>query len=276
MRPKQVRPYQTRTYCTESFLAAVVTILLAAISTFASPTATDLKNKKGFVWRSSETAHLRLYFEPGSFAETRIEFLRQYQEKSFARNLALLKIDEPSYKTDIFIVESRERMKQLIGGAWNGVAYPSSRVVCFVMSKSIDASGSHELMHVMVTEAFGKPSAPWINEGFAGYADDLWYGYKLHDLNKYLLVNGKLIRLGKLIAAFRKQPDMIRYPQAGSFVKFIYERYGVETVKRMWKRSDVKDIERLLGKRLDVIEKEWHAVLMEADASKVVYTVGEK
>ena len=257
-----------------SLLLAFLTI--AASCCFASPSADKLLKRKGFVWKSAATGHLRLHFEPGTLAENRIEELKRFQEIAYAKNLKLLKVSDYSFQTDIFIVASRERMKQLIGRETNGVAYPGTKVLCFIFSEKIDASGSHELMHVMAGNVWGLKFKRWINEGFATYADDIWYGCKLSDLNKYLLQEKRLIPLEKLIKDFSDHSDMISYPEAGSFVKYIYEQYGVEKVKELWKSGTIKDLKRVLGKDILTLEKDWHSKLLEADATKIKYDFSPK
>jgi hypothetical protein len=259
-----------------SFSLIFISLTLAASYCFASPSAGELLQRKGFVWKAAFTAHLRLHFEPSTFAETRIEDLKRWQEKAYIRNLQLLKVSNYSSQTDIFIVASRERMKQLIGDETNGVAFPNTKVVCFIFNEKIKAAGSHELMHVMAGNAWGVKFKSWINEGLATYADDNWNGYKLHDLNKYLLQEKKLIPLEKLIEDFSDYSAMITYPQAGSFVKYLYEQYGVEKVKDLWNSGTVKDLKRVLGKDIATLEKEWHSKLMEADATKVKYDFSPK
>jgi hypothetical protein len=252
-------------FLTYAFLGA------AASFCFASPTADELLRREGFVWKSAATEHLRLHFEPGGLAETRIEELKIRQEKAYARNLQLLKTGGFSFQTDVFIVASRERMKKLIGHEINGVAYSDTKVVCFVFSEKINASGSHEIMHVMAAAAWGARPQTWLNEGLAVYADDRWHGYELHDLNKYLRQEKKLIPLKKLIGNFRGHPNLVSYPQAGSFVKYLYEQYGVEKIRELWKKGAVKDFKRVLGKDLAALETEWHDKLTEANAARVKY-----
>ncbi len=254
-----------------SFWLMCLIITVSVGNSFGAPSAADLLKKKGFVWKTVVTEHLRLHFEPGTLAETRIEDLKRFQEKAFAKNLQLLKVDGYFFRTDIFIVASHEKMKRLIGDQTNGVAFPTTKVACFIFSEKIDASGAHELMHVMAGNSWGLKFKSWINEGFATYADDIWHGYQLHDLNKYLLQEKKLIPLEKLLNDFSSHPDLISYPQTGSFVKYIYEQYGVDKVKELWKGGTVKGLNRALGKDIVVLETEWHRRLMEADATSVKY-----
>lgn len=249
---------------------------VAAVSALASPSADKLLKLPGFTWKSVVTQHLRLHFEPSTLAETRIEDLKRWQEKAFVRNLQLLKVADYPFQTDIFIVASRERMKRLIGEETNDIAFPATMVTCFVFNERINASGSHELMHVMAGNAWGRKFKPWLNEGFAAFSDDIWYGYPLHDLNKYLLLRGKLIPLEKLIEDFWDYSDSVSYPQAGSFVKYLYEQYGAERIKDLWKNGTTKDLKRVLGKEVSILEKEWHSRLMEADATRVKYEIWSK
>lgn len=254
-----------------TFSLMIALLTTGATFCFAAPSADELLKRKGFAWKSAVTEHLRLHFEPNSFAETRIEDLKRWQEKSFRTNLQLLKISGYLYQTDIFIVASRGRMKQLIGEETNGVAYPDKKIVCLIFNEKLNGSSSHELMHVMAGNVWGLKFKPWINEGFAIYSDDNWHGYRLHDLNKYFLLNKKLIPIEKLVADFKSGADTISYPQAGSFVKYLYEEYGVEKVKDLWKSGRVRDFKQVLGKDIFILEKEWHGKLLEADATKIKY-----
>lgn len=239
----------------------------------ASPSAKELLKRKDFVWKSTASEHFRFHFEPVAETENRIENLRLSQEEFFAKNLRLLKINAYPFQTDIFVVASRQRMKRLTGDETNGAAYPDTKVVCFILNEKLYGWGSHELMHVMAGNVWGKKFKPWINEGFATYSDDIWHGYKLHDLNKYLWQKKKLIPLEKLIEDFFDYSDMETYPQAGSFVKYLYEQYGVDKVRELWKGGTVRDLKRVLGKDAAALEKEWHNELMKADATNVKYEV---
>ena len=253
-------------------LSSILSLLSVTVSfCFASPNANELLSRKGFVFKSAVTEHFRLHFEPNTLAEDRLEDLKLWQEKAFARNLQLLKVTNYLSQTDIFIVASRERMKKLIGDETNGVAYPDTKVVCFIFNERINASGSHELMHVMARNAWNIKPKAWIGEGLAVYADDIWGNYQLHDLSKYFLQEKKLIPLEKLIENFGGYSDLATYPQAGSFVKYLYEQYGADKVRMLWSSGTVKDLKRVLGKDVPTLEKEWHSKLTEADASKVKY-----
>ena len=64
---------------------------------------------------------------------------------------------------------------------------------------------------------------------------------------------------------------MITYPESGSFVKFLYETYGREKIKMLWKQGH-KYTKQIYGKELYQLEKEWHQMLIEYDISDVKYS----
>jgi hypothetical protein len=237
---------------------------------FGQPRANDLLKRKGFTWKSDSSTQLRFHFEPDSHAERRLNYLKEREEQSFSRVLRLLGVSSYPHQIDFFIVDSRERMKELIGRETNAIAFPQTNVICFIFGSQANASGAHELMHAVAKNTWkGKPQL-WLDEGFATYADDMWYTYRLHDLSKFFLLNNRLVSLEKLIDDFRDHHAMLSYPQAGSFVKFLYERYGMEKIKELWGKR-ASDMPRIFGKSIETLEKEWHARLAEADASKIRY-----
>ncbi len=257
-------------------LKVLVSLAIPCSLCFGSPTVNGLLRHKGFDWRSATTEHFQLHFEANSLAEARIEVLKLLQEKSFVGNLKLLGASQYPYKTDAFIVSSRERMKELIGSETNGIAFPDTKIVCFIYNEKTNAGGAHELMHVMARNLWaGKPKT-WINEGLAVYADDQWWGYKLHDLNKYLLQRDKLIPLEEVIEHLTDYSDMIVYPEAGSFLKYLYEQYGVGKVRQLWAHGDTKDFQLVLGEDLATLEREWHGKLMSADTNRIRYDFSPK
>jgi hypothetical protein len=177
-------------------------------------------------------------------------------EQSRTRVLALLGERDYPARVTVFAVRSRARMKALIGKEVNGQAIPDRNLVLFVISDSIDASGAHELCHVIAKTSWGDAD-DWINEGLAVYADDSWQQRPLHAVASYLLEQRQLVPLADLLRRFNEYPELVTYPEAGSFVKFLYETYGLDTVKRIWS-GGAPAIPRIMGKSIDALEREWH------------------
>jgi gamma-glutamylcyclotransferase (GGCT)/AIG2-like uncharacterized protein YtfP len=250
-----------------------LTTFLTAAAAFGSPTASELLNKKGFSWRTIESEHVRVHVESeNKLAVERIDYLRAKQEQAYIVSIRLLGSSDSGGKVDVFVVASRNRMKKLVNdGDTNGVAFPTKRVICFIFNETLDVSSPHEMMHVLAGNIWGLKFKPWISEGWAGVADDGWHGYELYNLNKYLLERRRLFPIRRLVEDFRGLPNMISYPQAAAFVKFVHDKYGREAIRSLWSDATVSGVKRLTGKDLGELEADWHKRLMEADSAEIVY-----
>ena len=248
-------PQRSRAFV-PSAVAALVVLAGAACALVHPPGAKAIHDHGGFVWDSAATAHFRLYFERGSSATAHIDALKQSSEQARARVLAVLGERDYAEQVTVFVVQSRARMKALIGKEVNGQAIPSRNVLLYVFSDSIDASGAHELFHVVAKTLWGNTD-DWINEGMAVYADDRWQQRPLHAVASYLSEQGKLIPLPALLERFDHYPELVTYPEAGSFVKFLHETYGVDALKQIWD-GGAAAIPGVTGKGMEVLERDWH------------------
>lgn len=73
----------------------------------------------------------------------------------------------------------------------------------------------------------GRCRARWMVSLVAVYASGRWRGYDLHALTHHLRRTGRGFTLQQLFSIERGQ-ELLVYPQAGSFVRFLRERYGAE------------------------------------------------
>ncbi|MCF8421242.1 MAG: hypothetical protein K9G63_20385, partial [Melioribacteraceae bacterium] len=169
-----------------------------------------------------------------------------------------------------FIVESRERMYELIKHKINAGAYPRFNAVYSVYSEKLKAVGDHEFHHIIVHNMWGMPSDNLLSEGFAVYSDDKWHGYELHPLCNYLFTKGKLLSLKELSDNFSEYSPLLTYPQSGSFIKYLYVKYGYEKLKLLWENG-FKDIENIYDSSSDKIEYEWLEVIKNENSNDIKY-----
>ena len=226
----------------------------------SQPSAGKLLSNPDFSWASDTTTHFIVNYQKQSPAEERLGRIRLDLEESYAF-IELLLDESYAYKNylQVFIVSSRSQMKHLIGYETNGTAFSKTEVLCYIVSNNMTLGAKHELLHVMAMNQWGIPDR-WINEGLAVYADDQWHGHDLHALSSHLNQTGEMLAVGDLISNFRKRNDLVTYPLAGSLVKYIYETYGVASVKSIWQG---KAISQALGIEVEALEKEWLASLPE-------------
>lgn len=236
------------------------------------PTPSQLQFKSSFEWVLDTSENFIYYVEEGSPGAMRLEYIKNVTESSMEPVLNILGIhDYNDQEIHVFIVDSRQRMKELIGWETNGTAFPSSYVMIMIVTDSWSSIGSHELFHVLVYHHWGK-GRRWLNEGLAVFSDDKWHGHDLHSLANLLHENNRLVSINTLISNFNSVNDMISYPQAGSFAKFLFETYGRDAVKNIWINGD-KVLEDVADLSLIEIEQKWHNHIQDFDYKGIDYTL---
>lgn len=231
-----------------------------------------LKAKHGFHWQEAQSARIDFYFESGSPAERDLAMIESNLEESYSHVLQLLGAERADFRLQSFIVDSGARMKQLCGHESNGLAVDS--VFLFVYSDSVRAFGPHEPCHVLSQRLWGTPHGIWLTEGLAVYSEDGWLGHPLHSICKQLRAQGRFVPVTDLFdeKQWIRIPEMVSYPEAGSFIKFLYEKYGVSDVKALW-TAGAKGIPSVFGKSIEQLQAEWLASIDQSDRGEFVYKV---
>lgn len=231
-----------------------------------------LQSKHGFQWREAHSARIDFRFESASYAERDIAKIETSSEADLSRILRLLGSSQMDFRLQAFIVETRTRMKQLCGKEMNGMAV--GPVFLFVYGNAIKALGAHEPCHILSRHIWGRSHSTWLTEGLAVYADDGWQGHPLNGVCKKLRIQKKLMPITELFddKKWRRLPVMVSYPEAGSFIKFLYERYGMDTVRLAWERGE-SALPLTTGKSAMELEAEWFAVVDASDAGDFNYRI---
>jgi hypothetical protein len=169
---------------------------------------------------------------------------------------------------------SRSHMGDLTGRYnTNGYAEPASFTI-----HTIWPIDNHEVIHVY-SALFGSPVALF-NEGFAvahqtdpvrGDLTPKWSGTPLHDWARQFRARGTLIPIGSLLATdgFRRFDDTTTYPEAGSFVRYLIDTYGLASMKRFFGGGNAADsaesvraqFRAVYGLEVDAAERDWWTML---------------
>ena len=232
-----------------------------------------LRSRHGFSWNLEHSPHFDYYFESGSPAARDIAQIEVVLENEYSHIVSLLGAKDLNFHTYAFIVDSRTRMKQLCGHESNGLAV--GNVFLFVYGDAVTALGAHEPTHLLSQFLWGSPRGLWLTEGLAVYAEDQWQGRSLHATCKQLKSERKLMPLSSLVnnRLFTQNPEMVTYPEAGSFIKFLYERYGIEAVRSLWTRG-ADSIPHVLKMPLGQLEAEWLAIITNSSDDATPYKAG--
>lgn len=237
---------------------------------FFITTPADALNNKNFNWTSDTLNNIIYHYESNSYAAKNIEIIKRITNNSKAHILNLINEKEYREMIDIFIVESRERMYDLIKHEINAGAYPRFNAVYSVYSEKIKSVGDHEFNHIIVHNIWGMQDEHLLSEGFAVYSDDEWQDYELHKLCGYLFSKGKLLNIKELSDNFSEYSPLITYPQSGSFVKYLYEKYGYEKLKLLWKNG-FDDLENIYNCSFDKIEADWMDTVRKENFNNISY-----
>jgi hypothetical protein len=213
-----------------------------------------------------ETSTLRIYHEAGDTVD------EQWQESFNAWALAQLGVAPPQ-KVEYRKYFSREAMGRYTGNAnTNGYAEPEQWRFHTIWPRD-----NHEIVHVY-TAAIGRPS-DFFNEGIAvafqsdpaaGRLDAVFNGVEVHQACRGYLATNLLPRpLANYVTTtpFRAiQDQVLSYRVAGSFVRFLMDRYGTATVLQFFRQAGGRDealatirarTERVFARTLDDLESDW-------------------
>lgn len=230
-------------------------------------------NAEGFTWDSVQTKHSILYYQPGSETEKKIEEVKSKTEKGLKRALEIL--HRQNYKSGlrVFFLKDREnQMNEMIGRTVKAMTLFSHDAILMVHNKNVRPYLKHEIFHLISYKELGIPYLVWLREGSAVFADGTCQKFNLDTMGKYLLKSDKLIPLKELTFNFGKYDDIITYLQGGSFVQFIYEKYGLDKIKKLWKLKK-EDLESGGLTELEELEKEWKKYLsgLEIDVKEITW-----
>ena len=215
-----------------------------------------------FTWIRRSIPGFRVYFLADSYPAAHQDSLLQRLPHALSHARALIKAPELHAPIDLFFIENRAQMTDLIGGRATGFAQPSTRTVFLVTNPDWRAFERHEIMHVIVQHAWGPPlpGNDWLTEGLAQAADGMCAGYSNADVALDLAARHGWIPLETLLTRFRAQPDLRAYLQAAGFVEHLLERYGAAAVAQLWRLGSHPN-SRLGGQTLVVIERRWREQL---------------
>lgn len=228
----------------------------------------------GFI--KKESAHYAFYFQKGSMAEQDIKDIIEIKESPYAKILSWLGLYNDR-KIDYYLYPSLKEKITLMGddspgnAIWEELSIEDGKAdskkfeIHVVYNEKCKFIGEHEDTHLL--------SLPWglsiylFCEGLAQYMEDGFMGEDLHVVAKKLFQENKLYPLEWLCANnnWKNVEPIIIYPQAGSFAKFIIEKYGKDKFRELYQNTsrnfetskNINEIERAYHKDIGQLEQEW-------------------
>ena len=220
--------------CSVVFCTLVLGCSIPAAESDDRPEVQRILGDVRYEWVSTESPNTRLHYPVGSFAEQQRDQLSARAEE--AKNSVLLRLNAPGYSSsvDLFYVDSRADMEQLVGRPVTGFAYFDERAVVLVYNATWRPFERHELTHVVTLGTWPDPAGPAVVEGMATYVDGFCGGYENGRVARTIHDTGTGVALETLAEDFRIQDDLVAYLQAASLIEFAVKRAGPGAIHTLW------------------------------------------
>ncbi|HSN28860.1 MAG TPA: hypothetical protein VLT45_21380 [Kofleriaceae bacterium] len=230
-----------------------------------------------------ETAHFVIHYARTPEIERDIKLIAEDHELRYAEVTALLGVGVPD-KLESFYFGDRDQKARWMGARDVEMAKPWRHEIYLDHRPFPHTSLRHEIAHAVASEfgdpifgvaarrVFGIPvPSPGLIEGLAVAVD--WPGGDYgrltpHESVRALEEMGARPQIRSLLSlGFLAQSSQRSYMTAGSFMRFLLDKYGAPAFRRLYSTGD---FDTAYGKSLATLETEWRAMLEKVAVPKAV------
>jgi hypothetical protein len=235
-------------------------------------------------WTISKKENIVLYTRPAHFTtatspdsstiaailDEQIECIKQINNKLGTKF---------NSKVTIFLYNLDEA-RDKIGTNSGGYSFPGERTIYYTFARTKNPLngkniylGMHEMVHLVTTAEIGNAKTRFMGEGYAvaftgnysGYKDSIGEIYKksIEMWMKEYITKGEILKPIELIND-SKLPERVFYPQAGFFIDWLIDNYGIEKANKLYvlrKGRIKKDFEHITGEKFEDMEKRYVSYL---------------
>ncbi len=202
----------------------------------------------------------RIYFKDSSYTSSHLDKIETELDSAYSKILAVLNISNYTNGIYLLAVDSKEEMQKVMGYKIKGGAAQGHDLVFFVYNQNIRPQFKHEIFHLISNEIWGHTKCRLLDEGGATFTDDFcFYDNPMYSINAYFLQQKKLFALNSLIYDFdtkAKENDVIAYIQSAGIFKYLFEKYGVEKMKKLWTQG-FDSFKSIYGFSIEQLESDW-------------------
>ena len=199
------------------------------------------------LWATIDTPQYRVHYAPKSKNRAEMAAQRSRLTRDFDRDYAFLKSffrAEPLQKPDLWLYPDADAKARFLGARRTSFARLWKNELHLAEAAPDSTLARHEMAHLFAasfsTSTFGVaggwiPSMGW-TEGLAMAAEWPADDFDLHAWAQGILVNSETfgtVDPVSLMYGFWGLPVRVSYTLAGSFVRWLIDRYGIEEVKKM-------------------------------------------
>jgi hypothetical protein len=225
------------------------------------PSPEQLDRQRGFEWHRYDGGPFRIRTEVGARNIDRLPAITDSLVAALQQVRTTLSLAPDTLPIHVYIVESTDRMHDLLGHRVSGRAFHCTRVLGLVAAGNWAPTAAHELTHVALGRQWGGRYERWISEGTATWVGNPFHGRDLHRVTRERLVEaGRLLPLRNLAREFGRHPDEVTYLQAASIARFLRERFGPDALRAVW-RDGLDAIPSATGLSVAEFERAWRDVV---------------
>jgi hypothetical protein len=219
-------------------------------------TSGSIRRSLGGEFRSD---HCTIYYSPGSYTDEEIRWVAAEHEFQLSRIMDAFYLQRVEM-IESYIYPSNEVKQELVGAGSTNIAKPWSRQI-HISKQSLAGTLRHEMTHVVAGD-FGLPAiraslSTGLVEGLAMAIDWDWGNRTLHQYAAALRKFDLAPDISRLltISGFATQSASISYVLAGSFCRYLIDRYGIRKMTQVYRNGDYGAV---YGRPLDALIEEWH------------------
>jgi len=188
-------------------------------------------------WHSFAAAGVRVYYQPGSFAERHRVMLLRSAQAAVESALAFLELDADSLELRVIYLDDREQMQQLIGHAYSGYADWTGHGVFLVCNPEWRSFDTHEITHVLSMGRWGPSDerSSWMIEGLPIAVDGWCQSAAVDPIASFLVATGHWPGLAAFTADPRALGEIAGGVLAASLIRHLRARYGAPVVEEAWR-----------------------------------------
>jgi hypothetical protein len=205
-----------------------------------------------------------LWAQSGVRSEKGLSSVGVALEKAQDHLLELLGAPSSQQRLRVYFLRDRETLAEYTGYPANGFTDTQKGIIYLVDKDPFHLPLKHELMHALSWRLWGAPREYWISEGLAVFAGGSCGTYPLPALAKGLDEQKKLLPFSALADTFdfrAIEPSL----QGASMVQYIYNTYGLATLKAFWK-GGCAGAAPATGQSPDALEARWLQSIRQTSA----------
>jgi hypothetical protein len=205
-------------------------------------------------WLTFSTNHLVFHYLPDTWVVSEIKGIAIEHETAFTDNVELLEVDYEG-PIDVYLYTSEESFYRATARDAGFAINEASEVHTRWFAEDDHQTPGHEITHVITYHAIGQPSEALLGEGIAVWLDHAGNDY--HRLCAKLRAEDQLVPLADFLGD-GWDGSAAAYYEAGSFVGFLLETYGVDKFKKVFTAADLDTaLKKAYRADLAALERKW-------------------